>query len=312
MEEIDLIKVLIDNVDVTDSLLIRDVDYVDYARGKVDLLEINLSNIDKDWEKWGLKIDQEIEVIYISDKGEYSTKIMFVDDFKVTPGGFKILAKSINLKSKTNTTRVWENVTLDTIFNDIASRYGFTYYSYDTINYVYSRVEQHAGDFSLLGKLAEREGYSIKIFDKRIILFNDKIFESKSPIKTIKRDEILGNYNVNTKQNNKYSKLVINSSYGKVEEVSEDIVGGTKELYEGDIYISSLGEGQRFAKNLLYKINQDYQNIILKIDGDASIAAGNTVNISGFDEYDGKYFIEENRVHLDNNFFMDLALRRVM
>ena len=68
MEEIDLIKVLIDNVDVTDSLLIRDVDYVDYARGKVDLLEINLSNIDKDWEKWGLKIDQEIEVIYISDR----------------------------------------------------------------------------------------------------------------------------------------------------------------------------------------------------------------------------------------------------
>ena len=55
MEEIDLIKVLIDNVDVTDSLLIRDVDYVDYARGKVDLLEINLSNIDKDWEKWVLK-----------------------------------------------------------------------------------------------------------------------------------------------------------------------------------------------------------------------------------------------------------------
>lgn len=312
MEEIVLIRVLIDKVDITDSLSIRDVNYVDYARGKVDLLEVNLINVDRDWEKWGLKIDQEIEVIYSGDKGEYSTKIMFIDDFRVISGGFRILGKSISLKSKTNTTRVWENVTLDTICNDIASQYSFKYEPYDTQSYVYSRVEQHENDFSLLNKLAEREGYSIKIFDKRIILFDDKVFESKDPPRTVKRDEILGNFDVSTKQNNKYSKLVINSSYGKVEEVAEGIIGGTRELYEGDIYLSSLGEGQRFAKNLLYKINQDYQSITFKIDGDVSIASGNTVNIEGFDEYDGKYFIEENRVKLDSNFFMELTLRRVM
>ena len=312
MEEIVLIRVFIDKVDITDSLSIRDVSYVDYARGKVDLLEINLINTDKDWEKWGLKIDQEIEAIYSSDIGEYSTKTMFVDDFRVVSGGFKIFAKSISLNSKTNTTRVWENVTLDTIFNDIASQYGFIYESYETQSYVYSRVEQHENDFSLLNKLAEREGYSIKIFDKRIILFDDKLFESKDPPRTIKRDEILGDFDVNTKQNNKYSKLIINSSYGKIEEVVESIIGGTKELYEEDIYLSSIGEGQRFAKNLLYKINQDYQSITLKIDGDVSIAAGNTVNIEGFEEYDGKYFIGENRVQLDSNFFMLLTLRRVV
>lgn len=312
MEEIDLIRVLIDKVDITDSLSIRDINYVDYARGKVDLLEINLSNVEKDWEKWGLKIDQEIEAIYSSDKGEYSTKTMFVDDFRVVAGGFKILAKSISLKSRTNTTRVWENVTLNNICNDIASQYGFRYETYDTQSYVYSRVEQHENDFVLLNKLAEREGYSIKIFDKKIILFNDKVFELKDPPRTIKRAEILGDFDVNTKQNNKYSKLVINSLHGKVEKVAEGIIGGTKELYEDDIYLSSLGEGQRFAKNLLYKINQNYQSINLKIDGDVSIASGNTVNIEGFDEYDGKYFIEENRVKLDNNFFMELTLRRVM
>lgn len=307
-----MIRVLINGTDITNKLYIKNVCYKEYARSRTDLLEVNLSNTEKEWEKWDLKIDEEIEVIYANNSTEYSTKTMFIDDLKVIPGGFKIMAKSINLKTKSNTIKIWENIGLNTIFREISSKYNLGFESYETEDFVYLRVEQNEFDFDFLDRLASREGYSIKIFNKKLILFDDKKIESKQSVKTIKRNEVLGEFNVNTKQNKRYSKVIINSELGKIEAENENIVGGTKEFFEEDIYISSQGEGGRFAKNLLHKINQDYQSIVIKIDGDTSISAGNTVNIEGFEKYDGKYFIEENTVLLDSNFFMTLTLRRAL
>ena len=307
-----MIKVLISGVDVTESLFIKNVYYKEFARKNVDLLEVNLSNTEKEWEQWGLEINQEIEGIYTKDNMNYSTKTMFIDDFKVVAGGFKILAKSINLKSKSNSIKVWENVNLNVIFCEVSEKYGFNFENYETENYTYERVEQISElDFDFLNRLAFREGYSIKIFDRKIILFDDRKFESKETVKTIKRSDILGKFDVNTKQSGRYSKVIINSSFGKIEKEDESIIGGTKELFEEDIILSSQGEGERFATNILYKLNQDYQRIYLKIEGDTSISAGNIVNIEGFHDYDGRYFIEENNVLLDSNFFMSLTLRRI-
>ncbi len=307
-----MIKILISGIDVTKSLFIRNVYYKEFARQNVDLLEVSLSNTDKEWEKWGLEINQEIEVIYTNDDNtEYRTKTMFIDDFKVIPGGFKILAKSINLESKSNTIKVWENVNLRMIFEEISKKYNFEFKPYEIENFEYSRVQQSESDFNFLNRLALREGYSVKTFDKKVILFNDKKFEKKDAVKTIKRDEILGDFYVNTNQNGKYSKVVINSTFGRIKAEDKNIIGGTKELFEEDIFLTSQVEGERFAKNLLYKLNQDYQRLTIKIDGDTSIAAGNTVNIGGFEEFDGKYFIEANNVFLDKNFFMILYLRGI-
>lgn len=307
-----MIKILISGIDVTKSLFIRNVYYKEFARQNVDLLEVSLSNTDKEWEKWGLEINQEIEVIYTNDDNtEYRTKTMFIDDFKVIPGGFKILAKSINLESKSNTIKVWENVNLRMIFEEISKKYNFEFKPYEIENFEYSRVQQSESDFNFLNRLALREGYSVKTFDKKVILFNDKKFEKKDAVKTIKRDEILGDFYVNTNQNGKYSKVVINSTFGRIKAEDKNIIGGTKELFEEDIFLTSQVEGERFAKNLLYKLNQDYQRLTIKIDGDTSIAAGNTVNIEGFEEFDGKYFIEANNVFLDKNFFMILYLRGI-
>lgn len=306
-----MIQLYINGKDITDDVNIIKIIYIDSCDGLTsDAIEITFSNTDQDWQKWGLEINSTVRVVYTKDNKTLDTGYLFVDELELIKAGFKLLGKAMPLTAKTNNLKAWEQVSLYTIFQEKATQFGFGFESYQTSNHVYPRLEQQEEkDISFLARLANLEGYTLKTFDKKFILINDEVFENTTPVRTIDRKEILKNFDFNKSQTGILSEVIYNTQFGKISYKDTSVIGNVKEIYNN--YVGSYAEGLRFAKGYLIKNNLNYLTCDIFIDGDTSLSAGNTINLNGFDEYDGKYFISKITTRIDNNFFMQLSLRRV-
>lgn len=306
-----MIQFFVNDVEISQDVNTIKILYIDSCDGLTsDSLEIDFSNTEEDWEKWGLEINTKVKIIYQTEDGELNTKNLYVDNLELIQAGFKLYAKSMPLDVKTNTIKAWEEVSLYTIFEEKASKYKFKLENYETTNHVYKRIEQkEEKDISFLCRLANLEGYTVKTYDDKIILINDEYFESIEPSRTINKEELLRKFDFNTSQTGILNEVVYNSQFGKISYKDDSIIGNKKEIYNN--YIGSYAEGLRFAKGFLIKNNLDYLTCDIMIDGDFNLSAGNTINLEGFGDYDGKYFIKKIISRIDNNFFMQLSLRRV-
>ena len=183
MEE--MIQFFVNDVEISQDVNIIKILYIDSCDGLTsDSLEIDFSNTEEDWEKWGLEINTKVKVIYRTEDGELDTKNLYVDNLELIQAGFKLYAKSMPLDAKTNTVKAWEEVSLYTIFEEKAGKYKFKFDNYETINHVYKRIEQkEEKDISFLCRLANLEGYTVKTYDDKIILINDEYFEVPTFVK---------------------------------------------------------------------------------------------------------------------------------
>ncbi len=302
------INIYINDVDVKQDINIRYIMYTDSFDGyTADSIEIQCSNTEDDWQKWDLKINSTIKIIY----GQLDTGILYVDDLQLIDGGFIIYAKSIPLDAKSNNLQAWESINLNTIFDEKCKKYNFDFEKYDIENHQYKRIEQ-AGekDLAFLSKIANLEGYSIKAYNNKIILINDDYFLKAQPQKVISRYDVLNDYNFVTSQNGILQEIVFNTKFGKISYKDDTLKGDKKEIYNK--YISSYAEGLRFAKGYLQKNNFDYLTCDIMIQGDFELSAGLNVELTDFDEYDGLYMIKKITSRIDDNFFMLLSLRRIL
>lgn len=302
------IKFFINNSEISEDVNIMSVLYTDSCDGvSCDNLEIDFSNSESDWEKWNLEINSEVKVEY----GTLKTETLFVDDLKLINGGFRLSAKTIPLNSRSNNLEVWESVDLHTIFNKICSKYNFSFEQYETENHKYERLERgRETDLTFLTQLAYLEGYSLKIYNKKMILINDEYFEKQEPILTINKDIILNEFDVKTSQNGLLSEVVLHTKYGQINYKEDNLVGDKREIY--DKFINNYAEGLRFAKGFLKKNNLDYLTCEIMIEGNFDLSSGVNIELKDFGEYDGIYTIKKITSRIDNNFFMMLSLRRVL
>lgn len=306
-----MIQLFINDKDITQDVNIIKIIYIDSCDGvSSDSIEIDFSNTEQDWQKWELQIDSTVRVMFVKDGKVLDTGTLFVDNLELIEAGFKLLAKTMPIKSKTNFLKVWENISLYTVFEEKANELNFDFEPYNTVNHIYSRLEQqNEKDISFLARLSNLEGYTLKIFNKKLILINDEIFEGLESVREINRNEILNKFDFQKSQTGIISEVIYNTKFGKISYKDDNIIGRIKEIYNN--YIGSYAEGLRFAKGLLLKNNLNFLTCDIFIDGDVDLSAGNTINLVGFGEYDGKYFISKIINRIDNNFFMQLFLRRV-
>ncbi len=178
-----------------------DLTYTDAEPGTLDDLQINLEDKARKWSgPWspsaGDRIVAYIKTINWSKPGEIkrlNCGTFEVDsiDFAGPPDTVSI--KAVSLPVTTNVrqekkTKAWESVTLKSIAAEIAKRAGFSLMYEAHNNPKYDRQDQtDVSDLSFLNDLCKQEGIALKVTGKKLVLFDEYVYEQKPSALTITR-----------------------------------------------------------------------------------------------------------------------------
>ncbi|KAF6636513.1 late control protein [Paenibacillus sp. EKM208P] len=185
--------------ELSDYLL--DFTYTDAEPGTLDDLQINLEDKARKWSgPWspsaGDRIVAYIKTIGWDKPGEIkrlNCGTFEVDsiDFAGPPDTVSI--KAVSLPVTTNVrqekkTKAWESVTLKSIAAEIAKRAGFMLMYEAHGNPKYDRQDQtDVSDLAFLNDLCKQEGIALKVTGKKLVLFDEYVYEQKPPALTIER-----------------------------------------------------------------------------------------------------------------------------
>lgn len=280
----------------------------DTAGGRADSIELEFSDVKNQWRNWSVKKGDTVQLI----KGEFKSGIMFVDSFGLSNGKFKIYAKSTPLKAKELICRTWENISFIQMGSELALVLGLKLKTYGIQEFRYKRLDLL--NRTPLGYLNERcilEGYALKVTDNKLVIFNERDMEQSQTIKEFDSTEFEGGYEFNTKGNSLYSSCIV-KCYSEENQLIEyefksNVIG--PKLIK-DIKVDSLGEAERYSKNLLRYENKFETIGSFTIRLDDKLASGNVINIK-LNDFSGKYFIYGIRHDLINN-KSSLKVRRVL
>lgn len=181
------------NVSANISSSILSFSYTDNASNNADEIQLRLENSEGLWE--GLLYPVKggaLKASIISEDWDFEGSVqslpcgMFEIDeiqFSGPPDIIEIKAVSIPISSNIRgekKTKAWEMINLKKIAEEIAAKSNLKLiYDYNrAINY--ARIEQiNQSDLEFLSKLCKNAGLSLKISDKKIIIFDEKNMKKK-------------------------------------------------------------------------------------------------------------------------------------
>lgn len=289
-----------------------DMRYTDHGTGKADELQISLQDRDGKWRSpWMPQAGDSIEagiVLHHWTKPDSRQTVGFgsfeVDDLSYSgpPDTFQISATAFPLKSGLKNeakTKAWEKVSLSQIVSRIAADAGMEA-QFETFDVDYDRIDQtEQTDIAFLAQLADKEGATVKVASKTIVVYDDRKFEQVAPVRTLERGKAnIKSYDFSCSlmgaaytscevtYYDTYKKQTISGSFTVPE---ADKSGPTLKLHER---VESTADAVRYARNELRRRNREAQRARFVLLGDPGIVQGVTVAVKGYGEFDAVYFVE--------------------
>ena len=183
---------------------LESVTYTDVASGDSDQLDLTFFNLEMKWlDKWfpqkGDKVSGSL-VFQNWKKGDAKRTLTIgsfvLDDISFSGGPlsakFGCVAvpnhESFRIRERTKT---WEDVRIEGIAKEIASRYDLKLkYKADNIK-IKSLEQSNATDCSFLYKTCENYGLAMKVFFDSIIIYDQTDLEKKKAVSTIAREDFV-------------------------------------------------------------------------------------------------------------------------
>lgn len=251
-----------------------------------------------------------------------------LDDIKASgpPATVTIKATSLGYSGirKTENDKSWENYTLKRIAEEIGGKVGLGVLFECDVDPKYERIEQSKQtDIALLKKLCQNCGYSLKIADNRIIIFDQKKYEAQEEIASI------------TFGDGSYTKWSLATGEGEVEyaacrvNYTDPATGKTikgeahSENYKPDDEkneilvvtdqkVSNADEAKELAEKLLKLNNKLEREATITVPGNPIYAAGMTVRLHNFGYWSGKYLISKAKHDVSTSgYTTTITLRKV-
>lgn len=330
-------------------------DYTDVEKDESD--EVSITVMDKDgrwagsWRPEGGELVTAVIRKGTTDGfviGALPCGTFHIDSMRVSgaPRVFQFRAVSIPLNKpirRRAKTRAWEKTDLRSIASTIAGESGLTllYDSEDDPPH-YDRADQdRESDLKFLSRLANDCGVSVKVSDDKLVLFDQKSYEKKPPVKTI----ILGSSDVlswdfSTEQSQKYRSVTVSyrdpklkkkgtaAGYYDADFENVSVKGRRNPAVNSYTYTDesiedgqeftikrrakSVAEAERIARAKLRQLNARAVTGSISMVGDTDLVAGVVIAVSGFGSFDGNFIIERATHSVSyNGYVTSLSLRRV-
>lgn len=300
-------QILIDGKDISNSVTVSSCIHEDSVSGRSDALSISFNDdtdSETNWRGWNLVKGTEIEV----NTDQFYSGTMYVSRISVADGRFDVRAQAVRNQARDESTQSYENVSFFELLQEGANALDLTLETYALSDYTYQSVIRLKQNW--LGFLNQRcgmEGAGIKIYDKKLVVFDEKTFENASSVKTIAvedfacQPEFMTSDDVIREVHNRYrAEILIDTavqsgiSYGKRVEV--------------EIACTSIGESIRFSKTMMRANNKNEYRASGVITG-CELSSGVTVDLDGsiFGVFAGRNFVDRvitDMVHQSQRIFM--------
>ena len=281
-------QIIYNGEDITGSVKVLNDEIVDNAGGVADSICVTFSDSDGKWSKWKPEKNDTIEL----KQDDFSSGKTFIDEIGQGLSTFTLKALSIPQNAKTCRTQAWEEVQFTQLAEEIALKYGFALKTYGVTDHKYERVDQILkADFDFLAYRCMLEGYSIKVHDQSVVIFDEREFEAKPvnqkysiiPISKIRNDFDYKDTSVNIYQAVEIKFGSLTGSY-----LALGISGPILQL---QISCSSQAEADRFAKNIARYYNKFKTTMKFDCELNTAWAASTNLQINDTGISAGKYFI---------------------
>lgn len=293
----------------------------DVASGSSDSIDITLQNIDMKWmNQWyptkGDKISGTITFQDWNKDGEnlkLNCGTFILDEVKFSGGPLKVSLGGVAIPANESfkvreRTKTWKNVTIKNIANEIAKRYGLSLsYSGPTIT-IASIEQSDKTDSAFLYDLCKKYGLSMKVFNNKIVVYDQTQQEKKAASTTITRDSFIDDeWEYTDSIEGTYTGARISYKSGEDNEEISVYLGLKAENAAGSrvLNITEVADDYDAAYYMaaaqVNQSNEQATTISGKIWPNPKICAGICVTISGMGKANGKYFVDKSTVEVSDS-----------
>lgn len=300
-------------VDATD-IIADDCDsftWKDNASGSADTVTLNLANIDQKWMNGFYPEETDVFKAWIQlqewaadyKEGKLYCGMFMVDSLKYTgfPETLQLSGISTPIDSNFNVkqkSRTWNKTTVKTVMGDIASAAGIELV-YDAEDSSIDSVNQNGKtDIAFAYSLGKDYGLSVKLYNNKLVVYDQAIYEQKEPLYEISPGQLggSGSYSVINQVTAVYDSVKIqytDGKKGKAVAYEYTIPGkeGNRQMFI-NTKAESLGDAEKKAKAALRENLRKRRTLTIKMMGSAKYMATDCFKLVGFGKLNGVYFID--------------------
>lgn len=336
------LKVLYENKDIT-KYIEQDLINFSYSDSlnEFDSLDLTIQNRELLWmnEWYSLKGDKIECWLYLynwetNNEVEIYIGTFYVDrvSYSGLPDIVTISALSVDIISNVmddKKNRVWEAVTFEKIAKDIAKECNLELVFDCKFNREYKRVEQKLESyFNFLKRLGTEIGVIIKLYNDRLIIFEEELYEKREP-KFIFNRKNIKSYSLETDDTDTYAgcKISYYDSY-LGEKIEEKFFTKQRKGYKRNtqrvLFINQEKEPpgntkaqkreylSKIAEKALREKNKQAIRGTLEVMGkEELICVGDVISLENFGIFTGKYLITSINTDL-KNYDLSLEIRMVL
>lgn len=303
---------------------VTDITYTDPASGEADSLDITVHDRNRVWTgAWfpnpGDILSATIRTVaWGAGGGTLPCGVFIVDNYAFNgwPTTGTISGVSVPVDScfrETARTKNWEDVTLEEIGKEIASRAGISLaWDVEGEPFKLTNVEQsQQTDCEFYMALCEKYGLSMKVYSNKIVVYDREAYKRKGSVATLAPDDILS-WSWSSTMAKTYTGGEFTYTDPNTEEEIKVNVGDGNRILKESGKADSIADAERQIQAAISNANHGMVKLSATIMGNATFVASQCVDIAGLGRLSGKYFIDNISHHIGSSgYTMDMELSLV-
>lgn len=298
--------------------------YTDVASGSSDSISIELNDPDRRWiggwfPQKGDRLKPTIQMFNWNKDGSTETipcGLFVIDDFSFKGGPIKLNIKALAIPSlsgfkTTSRTQTYENTNIKAIGDVIAKRNNLTlYYDAPDIS-IESASQDNQNDCSFYSDLVVKYGLALKLFNDRLVVFNEATYEAAKSVATLSENDFEPGWSWNTTLAGTYTGVDYQYTHTEKNQTFTEKVGNGDRILTCNDEANNQTEATIIALARLNAANKGTTTMKITLRAARRITATSCVDIVGLGNLSGKYFVEEVTTTVGSGTKMSLSLRRV-
>lgn len=291
---------------------IESLTYTDSAADNSDSIDITINAQDSKWLKgWMPEKGATIKPTIIGENwsengdGNYKIKcgLFILDDISYSDRPSTLSIGGVSKPTDENFSElereyVWKNTSIKRIAKTIASRYDLEF-TYDAEDYDIECDEQDATDSSYLNTLCKNYGLILKVYAKRLWIYDREVYKAKKPVKTFGESDIIrGSLSWSTTLYGTFT-----GGYFSYTDADKDVditcsVGGGLHTKNVNRRATSVHDASIQLCAEINNANHGKTKLKFSVAGEWKVCSGHVIAITGYGAagqggLNGKYFVDK-------------------
>ena len=278
--------------------------YTDNASESVDDIALSVENRSGKWlDSWLPNKGDSLTAKIVTQgwTGTLDCGEFIIDDVEFGGGPMMVDIKGVAMKvgsdfTETKRSRTWEKASLRGIAESLTGKEGIQLDYRAAYNPVLAFASQaNQSDKSFLYDLCAKYGLTLKMFSTRVIIYDAEELEVQAAVEVITPQDLLPGWKAKTTiTDTGYSSVEVHYTdpSGHLLSYRYEVKGTTAKSYSFTASVDNLAQAQRAAKAKFRELNKAETTFSGTLPGNTRMVSGTNVMLSGFGQFDGKYFID--------------------